>query len=312
MREADPASPPVPLMHVGYIKTGTTYLQHEVFSRPETGFALAGGVLNRALLVEHLVASDGYRFDPAETAHQFRAEAETVPTGCIPVWSDETLLGNPLQVRYHGPVVLNRLRRIGVPFKVLISIREQKSFSYSAYIEYLKRGAHSLLDFIGDGSEQTSFRPILNPEFLEYDVAVRAWQEVFGTENVLVLPYELLRAQPETFMDTLCRFAGVEGRLGLSGATVNKGMSAKAMVVNRAMNRFLLRSPRHQRASLSLRAGLRLIKVVDKVPSHALDRHIEGKWRAAIHERFDGAFTQSNRRLAHLTGLDLRALGYDA
>ena len=37
----------------------------------------------------------------------------------------------------------------------------------------------------------------------------------------------------------------------------------------------------------------------------------ERRWKDQVDRRYAGAFQESNRRLAELTGLDLAALGYD-
>ncbi|MFD2858452.1 hypothetical protein ACFSZS_31910 [Seohaeicola zhoushanensis] len=78
-------------------------------------------------------------------------EAPLRAEGLLPVWSDETLLGDPLPRSYDGPAILEKLGRLERPMKVVITIRNQHDLVLSAYREYLKRNRHSLIDFIGTG-----------------------------------------------------------------------------------------------------------------------------------------------------------------
>ncbi|MEM7239649.1 MAG: hypothetical protein AAF501_17725, partial [Pseudomonadota bacterium] len=153
------------IFHVGYIKTGTTFLQNQVFCRPEFGLAIAGGAASRSQLITEFVLSDGYGFDPAATnARLVGLEEDSRARGLVPVWSDETLLGNVVERRYDGQVSAARILALAMPKKVLITIREQRSFALSAYREYVKQGGRNTLEhFIGSGQEPVSFTPILRP-----------------------------------------------------------------------------------------------------------------------------------------------------
>lgn len=54
----------------------------------------------------------------------------------------------------------------------------------------------------------------------------------------------------------------------------------------------------------------RLCGAINRLPrswSHATEK----RWKDQVHRRYAGAFHESNRRLAKLTGLDLATLGYD-
>ena len=58
---------------MGYVKTGTTYLQQTVFANAELGFELVGGTQNRALLVNWFRAHNDYDFDAAALSAEMRA-----------------------------------------------------------------------------------------------------------------------------------------------------------------------------------------------------------------------------------------------
>jgi hypothetical protein len=61
------------LLHVGYVKTATSFLQTSVFNNPDLGFGLAAGTENRPLLIQNTVLAPHFEPLPEEAAAQFRA-----------------------------------------------------------------------------------------------------------------------------------------------------------------------------------------------------------------------------------------------
>jgi len=299
------------LFHVGYLKTASTYLQHAVFTNPAFGCALVGGRENRGHIMEWFRTSDAYLFDPTAVAREMaRLEAPVRAQGLIPVWSEETLLGDPIKRCYHGAWMLEKLAAIGRPLRILFTIREQKALALSAYREFLKLNRNGLTDFIGTGREPRSHRPILHPEFLCFDIAVVRWRNAFRPENVLVLPKEMLDRDKEAYLGRLAAFLGRDGAHPAPTQSFNVGLGGAALVASRGLNALVVRSPLHSRRSLVERAAGRLKRSIDRLSPHALDTAIERRWKADIATRFAGLYEGPNSRLAEITGLDLAALGY--
>jgi hypothetical protein len=310
-----PASPPPytgpALLHVGFIKTGTTTLQETVFSNTAAGFELIGGEDNRALLVSWFRARNDYQFDIV----QLRSEIEELERparekGLVPVWSEETLLGDPLVTDYCGPEVLWRLSQLKLNVKFLITIRRQESFALSAYREGLRFGRYPLTDFLGTGAEDLSMRPILRPEFLEYDKVIEAYQTAFGKENCCVLPLEKLQKSPESYLNSLCRFLDLPTPPLLDDGPRNVGRGGTALKLGRLLNGFYVVSPLTFEPSFARKLADRLLTITDHVAPARLDKVIESAWRAQISTRYAGLFAPSNRRLETLTGLTLSKYGY--
>lgn len=299
------------LFHVGYPKTASTFLQHQVFDVADLGYGLADGESNRGRLVAWFKTDDPFVQDPARICAEIaEAEAPLRARGLLPVWSEETLLGNPLQRIYDGAWVLDRLSRVAPKAKILITIRNQLDFALSAYREHLKLGRHSLRDFIGSGTEQLSFHPILKEDYLKFDRAVAAYQEVFGPENVCVLPQEMLAQSPEAFFDRLFGFSKLPARIVRSDQRLNAGLRGTALCTARTLNGLFVRSPLSRRPRLSERLVKRTTRLVDRIAPRALDQRIEAGWKTHIAARYAGCFDASNARLSRLSGLDLAALGY--
>ena len=72
----------------------------------------------------------------------------------------------------------------------------------------LVSGYHSLRHFLS-GKPMEGLR--WDWMHFEYDRLVARYVELFGSENVKVLPYELLTTSPDRFLDELCEFCGAVG-----------------------------------------------------------------------------------------------------
>jgi len=301
------------LFHVGYVKSATTYLQKNVFCANDLGMGLAAGEEHRAFLIQRFRNGNPYAFDKAKVrSEMIQAEADLRAQGLVPVWSEETLLGDPDMSDYCGAVTCERLCSLELPMKVLITIREQRDFAYSSYSEYLKVDRHSLTEYIGTGTERQGYSPILEPHFLCYSDAVETWQNAVGAENVLVLPIELLRTAPTEYLQTLSEFVGVPAPKSVPDARSNVALGATASAAARRLNGLYVRSRLGRPASRSERVARKAVRWVNRLAPSALDRAISRRWVAQIAERYDGVFTEDNARLEALTGLELGRFGYQS
>lgn len=299
------------LFHVGYVKTATSYLQAAIFSNPEFGMKLSGGDENRSYIMQWFKTDDQYLFDPVAISEKMDLLEKPIrELGLVPVWSEETLLGNPMKRQYDGARVLDQLRSLNRPFKVFITIRRQPDLCLSAYREYLKINRHSLRDFIGTGHEPRSYRPILDPEFLRFDVAVGRWMDAFGPENILVLPHEFLKSNPDGYVRRLADFVGVSQSPAPPAQAHNVGQGGVALVAARFLNAFFVRSPLSSRMSISQRVVKKLQRIINRLTPRKFDDLVESRWKREIANRYEGLFEGSNRNLETLTNQDLRKFGY--
>jgi hypothetical protein len=133
--------------------------------------------------------SDGFYFDRNAVAARLEAAAKPIhDRNLIPVWSDETFLGEPISRRYDAHANALRLHAALPDAKVLITIREQKAMAYSLYVEYVRQGGFaSLTEFIGTGQEELAYSPFLRLDHLLFDRAVAFYQSLFGREKFKLL-----------------------------------------------------------------------------------------------------------------------------
>ena len=301
------------LLHVGYVKTGTTFLQQVVFSGVIGDIELAAGPETRRHTVHNILLADDYSFDPTVIRARMEAYASRVrQRGKLPVWSEEMLLGNPPSSRYDGFANARKAHAIYPDARVLITIRRQQSIALSMYLEYvLGGGAAPLTTFIGTGNEPVSYSPILRPGFLCYDRAIRHYRSLFGASRVLVLPLEMLAADPAHYIGALSEFTGSALATTVERRRIHAGETFPAVALRRRLNRFVVKDPtRKGRRGFDALAN-RTVRLFNRFIPERLNAELGRSYRAAIESRYSGMFADSNRETARMTGLDLAAYGYD-
>ncbi|GAB2516293.1 hypothetical protein [Microbulbifer agarilyticus] len=301
------------LVHVGYIKTATTFLQNQVFSGEAGGLALAAGPHTRAQLVQNILLADDFSFDPEETREQLEQFAAPLRAqGKYPVWSEEMLLGNPPSPRYDGMQNARKLQQVYPQAKILITIRRQQSIVLSMYREYvLGGGTAPLRSFIGEVNSKSSFSAILREEFLYYDRAIIHYQKMFGEDNVLVLPLEWIKKDPQTYFKALSDFTGVDLDFKNADSEDHVGEKLFTMQIRRQMNRLLTVDPTRPRNSGFAKLLNKGFWHFNRLPGDAVSRCLQRKTAERIRVRYQDCFKQSNQMTMQLTRLPLGDLGYE-
>ena len=301
------------LFHVGYIKTATTYLQNQIHNGEIPGLALGAGEATRAQLVANFILADDYEFNPEISRQKLAPFNEEIQRlGNLPVWSEETLLGNPPSSRYDGYLNAKKIKASYPDARILITVRKQQDIALSIYREYvLGGGTLKLEQFIGHGDEALSYSPPLRLAFLHYDKAASHYIELFGRERVLVLPQELLNSEPETYFRMLSDFTGRNLPVPQRASRDHAAEHYVTFQVRRILNPLFQKDP-CKPGNTGVRKSLnRALFHLNRLPGmQRSDRKFE-KFRDTIKKRYQGVFSSSNRKLMDLTGLPLGNLGYD-
>lgn len=304
------AEAPAPLLHIGYHKTGTTWLQSGLFADRDAGFTRpwrAGSI--RAALVRPTV----FEFEPSRAAAAFAPGLqEAAAAGLVPVVSDERLSGSPHAGGYDSAEIARRLRRTFPGARVLIVIREQQQAILSTYRQYVRDGGIAAL---------AGWLHPRNPDELpqvawshwEYDHLIGLYRQLFGADNILVLPFETLAGDAAGFSERIVRFAGAR-RLSPVGAPPegreNRALGALTTVIKRHANRWLVRNSLSPAAPLYVKDHERRFERLDQLLPRRLSAPLERRWRRRVDAAVGERYAESNRRTAAMTGLDLAALGY--
>lgn len=303
-----------PLLHIGFHKTATTFLQQSVFAKSELGYC---PIMTAAQATEYFILCHERRFDPnairAEIAPILGGDAQ----GLVPVVSHEALSGNFAAGLVMVRDTPRRLRAVFPDARVIIGVREQRSLIRSLYGQYIMDGGiHSIEEFLGAAVPRPGFRPPCDLERFEFDLTVSTYQEVFGPSNVLVLPFELLLRDRRAYLERIREFSGASPvhSQAMPGPERNVGIGSWAYGLRRRLNRIVDRPPstRGDRASLPLAYKLSdsALRRVDASLPASLRRMGDRRLRERVALRIGDSYAESNRRLAALTGLPLAELGY--
>lgn len=302
------------IIHIGYHKTGTTWLQKTVFDDPAIGFVQPW---KRADVIARLVLAEPFRFHAdAERAHFASAAAEAARAGRTPVMSVERLSGNPHSGGYDAETIAERLARTFPEARVLICVREQRGMIASVYQQYVREGGVSSLRRYLDPPSRGSARvPMFSFAHFAYDALVSRYIDLFGADRVLVLPYEWLRKDPLGFVGRIAAFAGAAPPVRLVEERRNPALSGLAVLVKRPLNLALVRDRLNPHAPFDsgylATAARRGVDRADRLTPRPVRRWFAGRAEHTVTTAVGRRYAESNRRLGELLSIDLGALGYD-
>ena len=303
------------LVHLGYHKTATTWLQNAIFSDETLGFVSPWG-RQAGVAVDEFVLANAFRFDAAQARDRFEEGlAEARSRDLVPVLSNEALCGQPINGgRFtYGKYVVERLHEVFPDARILVVVREQRASLLSHYREYIANGSYGdLARFIGGPELPPGFAPDCPLDHFEYDALVGHTQALFGTENVLVLPFEMLKKQHEDFLAELYQFIGQPMPAIPDHAPQRVGAKGLGLAFKRACNRinFGKADWSRPRQSLAVRVVSRATNWLERLAPDAWQRLYDERLRRYVDSQIGTQYAQSNARLEQLTGLGLGQYGY--
>lgn len=290
------------LLHIGYHKTATTWLQRMLFV-PKYGYRQLVGheEVNRLVVAPH-----GLRFDPQPMRDIIDAETRTLSNALVPVISSEILSGHPFYGGLESDVYANRLKAISPNARIMVSVRSQKRVLVSVYMQYLLRGGTMTpAQFFGGKTDVAYYA--FRPEHFEYDRLVSHYQSLFGAGNVHVTTQESLKADMSAAAAEIAVFCDNVQFTGLEDA--DQRVSAKSYPeyavpvlrrVNHVQSSTLNPNPivafGHTPGGLYKLAGFAM-----KRPVMA---RLLSQYRPVsdyVEQAFDGYFSASNKRLYDIT-----------
>lgn len=122
---------------------------------------------------------------------------------------DDQPLADFSNVYYWDPQNANKIKAINPQAKIVITMR-MPSERVVSHFGFLQRNAlvpdtMTLADYLEGGDPEDIVART------NYAAAIARYETAFGAENVLVLPLEALREDPQGYADRLFAFLGVEG-----------------------------------------------------------------------------------------------------
>jgi Sulfotransferase family len=315
-----------PLVHIGFPKAASTWLQAHLFSNPQLGLR---SPFTENRVKNALVRPDGLDFDPAEARERFGSKLEEVSAqGLVPVLSAERLCGNHSSGGFDTREIAERLAAVLPDARVLIVIREQRAMLVSMYKQYVGRGGSASFHHFLKPRLNRMRLPLMDWRFLAYDRIARCYGELFGLGKVSVVPFELLLRDPRDLAARITSFASAQPQPGAIEALPyargsNVSSSALAVSLMRPLNALFAwdRNRDSPPAVLPMRGpGWRLgqgtrrvqsaIKALDARAPAGLRGRLDRRLREQVDREVGDAYHESNRRTSALSGIDLAGFGY--
>ncbi|MEQ8464912.1 sulfotransferase domain-containing protein [Coleofasciculus sp. E1-EBD-02] len=298
------------LIHIGYPKCASSWLQQVMFADKQTGFLAYWGAKSKIAKKQFVNSSDS-SFDADTLRRTFKSGLqEATQQNLIPVLSNEHLSGDLMRKSWKKEVA-DRIYKTFPEARILVIIREQKSILLSAYGQCIKFGmTPTIEEFFGtiptDKKPANDSNPIFKLDFVKYDSLIEHYQNVFGQENVLVMPFELLKKDQQSFAQNILNFSGSIGNLPEKEVIKNPGYRGGKLVVKRQLN-FLF--PLYNRMGMHITG--KLSAAADKLIPASIHERIENQWKQFIDQRVGDSFRQSNQPTSSLIGINLADFGYE-
>lgn len=300
------------VLHTGFMKTGSTFLQKGVFPTLPTvalySYADGGGFVE---LADRLRRGAPESTWPTEikTLHGWLARSDRP----VQLFSWEGLVGGYLaDYRQFGD--LTRFLKAAFPdAHILLFIRRQADLAESLYRQALHTyhfpTVRAFLNRTptGFGRHRADGAANIDVASLNYLPFVEAYEAAFGAERVHVVPYELLQADPDRFYALLSAALGTPVSPTTPRDWDNRGYSVLAARIALLLNRVYqtphnpwgLVSPRTLDLRTLLQRGL-------DGATYMKGALIPADWRSEIM----ALHAESNRVLDARRNLGLEALGY--
>lgn len=309
------------LLHIGYHKTATTWFQSELFAQPELGFQLLS---NRNLVHKAFCQPNPFCDEPNQYIQQVVSEAGAATNaGKTFVLSHERLSGYPSSGGFDSRQIADRLKLHFPNARVLCLFREQKAMILSAWRQQIVDGGGASLRRFLSPPEPTIVRiPLFDPNMYKYTYLLTYYSKLFGSSNVLFVPYEEFGIRPQDVVTKLGRLIGHE-KLGQDALRLvtqmekpNPSLSPLILGAHRMLNVLFSRTQLSQNCVVDL--GARNIRTVmrftDKYLRKVIPASVVKYFQERASEKVDHycgtMFHDDNALLSKLVGQQLSAYGY--
>lgn len=307
-----PVLSPPPLIHIGYHKTATTWMQRQLFT-PEHGYVQIAG---HEEVSTHVVGPHGLSFSPKPMKMLISEKSKMALNGQVAVISSEILSGNLFYGGRESDIFAQRLKAIAPEARILISIRSQKHILTSVYMQYLIRGGTLPPKKFFCETTEFGYFGFASAHF-EFDRLISHYQLLFGRENVYILTQESLKKDIDGTLMSLARFCENTQFAKLSETARQPHVPSypeHAAPILRRINHIQTGTLNPNPIISFGHTPRGLYKSFGYISKHFPYASFMGSYRPVsdyVQKTFAGTYSASNARLATLTANPLDLSGYD-
>ena len=204
------------VFHIGMEKTATTALQNTIFSKHSDinnifydDLRLRGLLLTILQCIAFYRESDYAYFLKRHTKDIHAVVHKVRNSDCVTVVSYENLTK---EISVDPVLVAQRIKNLFGVVKILLTIREQKSIIVSKYLHMVGKhiftgNAKKIHHWMQHDLEANNLSYI---KLIKFSDIVDIYVQVFGEDNVQILPYELLIHERHMFLRDLSVFLEID------------------------------------------------------------------------------------------------------
>ena len=223
-------------------RTASTFLQNEFFpnlinlnyinTKDELGKKLINCIKNP------------YFYNEFYLKQLFSSYSENISFNKILI-SNEALFGNLKLNLIDSITCYEKIKNIfGKKVKIILVIRKQSDYLESHFKHFIKQGFHqninSFLNY--KNSKFCSNRNInkfginIDVRILDYNYICENLFRIFGKENCLVIPYELMKINIDFFLNQICSFIEINNFQKISNKKINRSLDEKEISIFNLIN----------------------------------------------------------------------------
>ena len=155
--------------------------------------------------------------------------------------------------------------------------------------------------------------PYFRFEIYEFDRVILLYRTLFGPNNVLVLPYEMLLSSPQRFVNAILDFCGKE-RKDVMLARSNERRPLVMQHVQRVANRYVSRTELNPHALFPVPKFAKRFRafrpLFESITNAKIERSLMNAMTGTVATAVGDRYAASNRRTSDLLEIDLSGYGY--
>ena len=291
------------IFHIGYHKTGTTWLQKIYFRRHPNIHLLSNSAepWNDSVL-RYLIRTSDRKFSTDKCRELINQKVNSIvdaKSSDIFLFSAERLSGHPYSGGFDSFRIAKRIYSCMPDAFILCVIRNQVDMLSSIYKQLVSEGYPGKIQNLFNTHQWKA--AAFDLEFYEYDLMITKYQKLFGKKKVLVLQYENMKKDLNQFIQKICNFFNIPYmQLNDSKKKVNPSLPNRGISIVRFLNHFkkteLNPYPLFILPNFFQRYLIRLLRQMPKKTEIFTDK---------IKKKIESHYLESNKKIEETLGYNL-------
>ncbi|MBB3168366.1 sulfotransferase domain-containing protein [Simiduia aestuariiviva] len=227
-----------PVIHVGLAKAASTFLQRSIFAKHSNVNYLGKGHVDPDLraAVTRMSRQNSFFYSGEEVGSVFRNKL-IADSARVPILSEEDFCGMQF---VDTAMMASRIKEIFSGGRIILVTRNQQDWAQSKYFFYLenfKREALFGLDAMLSEDNLRWVGSYFGPFFLNKIATL--YENLFGKENLLVVPYEKLKNNSGEFIREVSQFCDIDASESIKLKNVGEGRAENKFRISPARAQFI-------------------------------------------------------------------------